>query len=484
MFRENSVYYQMFRAYDLRWTVPELNKEVYYWSGFALVQEILKKEGLPLQVCVMRDARETSFGFYNAFCRGLKDAGGEYISLGLGSTDMLYAATQLFDTAGAIVTASHNPVEYNGLKVVKRPPQTIGVGSGLEIVRDFVVEKMEQQQELNFESIEDNRVKRNELDQFFDSKIREIGCISEVEKKLQVQGEKLRIVVDTANGAAGVAIKRMEKLYKNVEFIPLYWELDGSFPNHPGDPTKQENLRDLVDMVKTEKADLGAALDGDGDRCVLVDEFGSVLIGDFLVAAMGRSLVAEAGNNPQSKFEPVIVFPVSNSRAISESVLEIAGGAIPTKQGNVAIKRKMAKHKAVYGGEASGHHYFGQFGCMDSGVLNLAMAIKMLVFDNKKASELTKEFETRYYLSGERNYKLPEGLNIDIIKERMKTSFFDGVINELDGILITYPDWRVSIRSSNTEPLIRINIECRENTESNNPDKRLNEVLKVIGLAK
>lgn len=484
---QDSKYYPMFKAYDVRAIAGEnsLNSSVYYFSAQGFAKTILLPENLPKKVCVAYDARTTSYEFYKAFIAGLNSVGFEALPLGQGASDFLYAGCIFYDLPGVVITASHNPKEYNGLKIIKKVPNVVGLESGLSKIRDYVINAIEvdgQKIPENLPEILPNQEAVEKVVQFFLERVLEIGSVEEVDKILKSQNRRFKIVADAANGMGGVLMERVAKLYKNIDFTPLYWQADGNFPNHPADPTEEENHKDLKNEIKNIQADLGAMFDGDGDRCVLVDENQNLIMGDYLVATMANYIIKETRNNPNSKHNPVAVFPQNNSRCIWQAVFEADGCVAPTRQGHVYIKSEMAKYNAVYGGEGSGHHYFGQFGFMDSGILNLVLSIKILITKNIKASQMNKKWQDKYLLSGEKNFKLSADLSMQKVKEKLKQHYQDAVFSEMDGLIITYEDWRVAVRSSNTEPLLRFNVETISTNPSINPEIKLDEVLRVSGI--
>lgn len=478
-------YSKLFKAYDIRGTFPLINSAIYYWSGYALVETILKPENLPLIVNVMRDCRYTSPEFYQALCAGIKAAGGEPVLLGLGATDMLYAACQLWNNPGAMVTASHNPKDDNGLKIVKKAPQMLGLSTGLDKIRDFVLAKIEENgDEVVFESnLQEQDGLRNELLNYYQSKIESITDAAESNRKLGSRSAKFKVVVDTANGMGGLIMPVMQQIYPNVEFVPLYWELDGTFPNHPADPMVADNMKDLQSAVLSHKADLGIAFDGDGDRVFFVDEKGENLNGEYLVALVAKYMVEAALNKPELGFNPAVVYVVSYSRCLADTVLQAGGAAVVSKQGHTYIKSEMAKYNAIYGGEASGHHYFGEFGYMDSGAIMMAMMLKMLAENSTQVSSLSDYYKDKYYVSGERNFRVGPEISMDFVKKVVKQNYPDAVFNEMDGITLYYPLWKMTIRGSNTEPLLRINIETKQNSPELNPDFKLAEIKQLLGIS-
>jgi phosphomannomutase len=457
-------YSKFFKAYDVRGTFPEIDQKVFYWTGFGLVSQILTTENLPLKVAVCHDCRYTSPKFYKAFCAGVTDAGGEVIALGLGSTDFLYAATQTLDCSGAVITASHNPKDDNGVKIVKKAPQMLGLNSGLAIIRDFVLAKAHQDlsSENWLEPVENTELKRK-VGHFYQNTMHHIGRIDEVSAslvRLYNQGRRFKIVADCGNGMGGWVMDIMSKLYPEIEFVKMYWDLDGNFPNHPADPSHRENLKELQLRVVEEKADLGLAFDGDADRCYFVDEKGELMEGNFVVAVLAKTFLQDLSTDSSPKFNPAIVYSQPQSRAVAFTVLDYDGVPVPSRQGHTFIKANMVKYKAVYGGEGSGHHYFGEFGYMDSGVLAAVKIISLLVLQNLSASELLSDYTHRYFLSGEINFQLAPGQTFEQIKSAVLDQFTDGIISQMDGVSVFYSDWKFNLRTSNTEPLVRLNVEC------------------------
>lgn len=476
-----SKYLKLFKAYDVRGTYPEINEDVYYWSGLGLVKEILKPENLPLQVNIFRDCRNTSPDFYRAFCNGVKDGGGIPVTMGLGSTDFMYAACQLFNTPGAMITASHNPKDDNGLKVVKKAPQMLGLQSGLDKVRDFVISKIDIEpinKESWMEFVEDTEMKKSVWN-FYKDKMELLGTIKHIDGLIAQNGKKMKIVVDAGNGMGGFLMEEVVKLYKNIDFVPLYWNLDGNYPNHPADPSNLANVQDLMIKVREEKADLGVAFDGDADRAYFVDEKGEFMKDNYLVCAIAKSILEEYYLNPDLDFNPAIVYSQPQSRCVPYTTLESNGVAVASKQGHTYMKADMSRYKAIYGGEGTGHHYFGKFGFMDSGTLVMVKLIQILVKTSVLPSEILKVYSSKYFLSGEINFKITDGMSFEDIKNKLLSHYINGSISTMDGVSIFYPDWKLNARASNTEPLLRLNVEC---IGVNKLEEKITEVRKIIGL--
>lgn len=454
-----SQYSQLFKAYDIRGTSPIINEKVYYFSGFSFVEQILKIEKLPLTVIVARDCRLTSPKFYDALIQGIIDAGGEVIGIGHCTTDTLYAATLLFKCSGCMVTASHNPKDDNGIKIVKKIPQMLGLESGLDKVRDVVLSVIDETVLPQISESEVHELARRQVIEFFVSKIKEIGDSNEIDEILAWQNRKLKIAVDCGNGVGGFIMPYIQKLYTNIEFIPLFWDLDGNFPNHPADPQNINNLIDLKKVVLEQKCDFGIAFDGDGDRAFFVDENGEPLPGDFLVALFAETFLKDKKQGKYPEFNNAVVYCQPGSRLAIDVITENDGVAIPSKQGHTYIKSEVDKYKAIYGGEFSGHHYFGQFGSMDSGAIAVSLMIKIYVTQNKKFSDLFARYADEYFVSDLMNLKIPEGQTFSDVKAKIESYFHDARISEMDGVSVFYPEWKFNMRPSNTEPLIRFILE-------------------------
>jgi phosphomannomutase len=466
-----------FKAYDLRATTPDLSWEVYYLAGQALITEILNPEKINPRVTVWHDARLSSDLFYKAFVNGLESKGADVVACGLGSTDMMYASALENDCAGAIITASHNPKDDNGLKIVKKAPQMLGLSTGLDKIRDYVVKHIE---DLKIEikdlkEVSENLSNRSQAITFLEAKISSMAQNS-------INKKGLKVVVDSANGMGGLALKSLIKVFPNIEFIPLYCDIDGSFPNHPADPINPANLVDLQKAVQEHKANLGIAFDGDADRAFFVDELGQAINGENLVAVFAQAMVKKAQDKPELGLQDTVCYVISYSRALSEAVTMANGVPVVCKQGHTFVKSQMSKYKSIYGGEASGHHYFGEFGYMDSGVLAVALMFQILDEKNLKASELTNYFDKKYFVLGETNKKLKEGVTVTMVKELIQSNFKDAIISELDGITVYYPDYKFTLRGSNTEPLLRINIESKISQEHIN--KIFKDLSKILSSQK
>jgi phosphomannomutase len=474
-------YSKFFKAYDIRGTVPELNAELYYWAGYALIELILKPDNLPLEINVTHDGRYSSNEFYTALIEGIKAAGGKPIQLGLGSTDTAYAASQFNTFAAISLTASHNPKDDNGMKVLKTGSSMLGLDAGLDKIRDFVVTKMGTNS-IDFKSLPypttDESTKSKVMD-YFKGVIRKLGEIDRVDQILDSRGQKLVIPVDCGNGTGGFVMDFIKNFYRNIEFVPMYWEVDGNFPNHPADPQDLKNLVDLQAKVVELKSRFGFAFDGDADRVGFVDEKGDVVCGDYLVAFLAKTLLEANKRNPHPTLSHSAVYIQPGSRCVIDAICGQDGVAIPSTQGHTGIKSKMTQYKALYGGEFSGHHYFGEFGYLDSGVITAVLMIKICVEQDKPMSEMFESLGQSYFISDLMNLTVPEGQDFDMWKTKLKAHFTDATISEFDGISIFYPDWKFSMRSSKTEPKVRFILESRIN---NTTEAKVALVKSVLGM--
>lgn len=478
---------KFFKAYDMRGTTPELDWKIYFLIGQGLVEEILKPESLDLTVNVWHDNRVSSDLFYKAFVNGLLSKGAEVIPCGLGTTDMMYSYTIKNDISGAIVTASHNPKEDNGLKIVKKYPQMLGLESGLDKIRDYVLKHYETLEltEKGLDNITNDKNAKIEAVEFLNKASQKIG------KFLDLKIPKgYTVVVDAANGLGVLSLELLKSQYPGVKWVHLYCTLDGNFPNHPADPANPDNMMDLRRKVLESKADIGIAFDGDADRVFFVDELGEIINTEHLVAVFAKTLINEVQlnqdiigkelENLSHPLNPAAVYVVSYSRALPETVLCEGGAAIVSKQGHTFVKKLMKQYNAIYGGEASGHHYFGQFGFMDSGILAVNLMFKIILGRSLMASDVCAEYKDKYFTSGEYNLKVPVGRDMQMIKDRVKRKYLDGYISELDGISVFYHTYKFTIRHSNTQSLFRINVETKISNEQFNPKIVLDQLIDLI----
>lgn len=426
------------KAYDIRGLVDkQITPDFTFVLGTAFARFLIE-EREPASVVIGEDMRPSSNGLATAFADGLNSQGVDAIRIGLASTDMLYYASGSLNLPGAMFTASHNPAAYNGIKLAKSGARPIGAESGLLRIKNHMIQGIP----MSIGAI-GRTTHRELLDNYVDFLL---GLFASDEF---TSGRRLKVVVDAGNGMAGfTAPALMARL--NVELVPMYFELDGNFPNHEANPIDPKNTKDLVKRVKKEKADIGLAFDGDADRCFLVDEGGNLVNPSALTALIA---IRELKRKPGS----TIIYNLISSNAVPEIVQEHGGVALRSRVGHSYIKAMMAESNAIFGGEHSGHFYFRDFWRADSGALAALFAIAELSHSDLPLSELLAPL-SRYFSSGEINttVKNPQE-RVEFIK-----AFYEGdyAIDELDGITITGPDWWFNLRPSNTEPLLRLNVEA------------------------
>ncbi len=440
---------EIFKAYDIRGKVgTELTKEVAWNVGQAMA-DWLPNDGA---VAVGRDMRPDSEELAQAVIEGLRLQGREVIDIGLVSTDMIYFAVGKFGLAGgAMVTASHNPGEYNGIKLCREEAKPIGIETGLADIRDGVIAG-------NFSPA--NKKGSLKTQDVKEDWIKYVLSFVEADK-----WPAYKVAIDAGNGMLGAIAPVLSK-HVPLQITPMFYELDGTFPNHPADARTEEGMADLQAKVREESLDFGIAFDGDGDRAVLIDEKGEVLGGSIMTALLAKYFLSK---NPGA----TILYNAICGRAVKETVLRNGGKAIRTKVGHSYIKADMRAHDAVFAGEHSSHYYFRDNWSADSGLLAAMIAVQVLAESGKKLSELAEEYKT-YIAIPETNFEVEdktEALN------NIKQTFTDGIQDELDGITVNYPDGWFNVRASNTEPLLRLNAEAKNEEQLNAMVERIKRVI-------
>ena len=427
----------IFKAYDIRGLVDgEITSEFTFAVGAAFAR-FLKLEREPGTVVIGEDMRPSSPTLADAFSAGVTSQGLDVIRIGLASTDMLYFAAGKLNLPGAMFTASHNPAAYNGIKMCLSGARPIGKESGLLTIEKFVNEGSP----LALSQVGVER--RQEMLEEYVSHLLQLVDLS--------QTRPLKIVIDAGNGMAGhTAPAVFSRLSADV--TEMYYELDGTFPNHEANPIEPENLKDLQAEVKKKKADIGLAFDGDADRCFLVDEKGELVNPSALTALIATR---ELAKYPTS----TIIYNLISSKAVREVVEENGGIAVRSRVGHSYIKKLMAETGAVFGGEHSGHFYFRDFWRADSGMLAALHAIAALGENEVPLSQLLAPFN-RYFSSGEINSKVSDAV-ASTKKIEDQYGAMEGVeLDHLDGLTVTGDTWWFNLRASNTEPLLRLNVEA------------------------
>ena len=438
----------IFKAYDIRGRVPaELTPEVANAVGRALADFL--PEG---KVAVGRDMRPDSEQLANSIADGLMQQGRDVVDLGQITSDMMYFAVGDNSLAGgAMVTASHNPGEYNGIKLTAAGVKPIGEETGLQDIKNAII-----QDSYKDSLAEGSKTSMNILHEWVEHAL-----------KFASHLKQLKVGIDAGNGMGGIVVPELQK-DTQLDIHGLYLDLDGTFPNHPANPLVFENLNDLISLVKSENLDCGIAFDGDGDRAILVDENGEVVSGSVLGALLAERFLSETPG-------ATILYNAITSRMVAEIVEEMGGKSYRTKVGHSFIKADMRKYDAVFACEHSGHYYFKENYYADSGLIAALCALDIMSQSGKKLSELCKPLRERYSDSGEINFEVNDK---DKITNAISEHFKDGKQDTLDGLTINYPDWWINLRPSNTEPLLRLNVEAEKSDVMKTKLQEATEIIK------
>jgi phosphomannomutase len=440
----------IFKAYDIRGLYPsQLDAEVARRVGRAFVDYLGAR-----RIAVGRDCRLSSPELSAAFVQGARSQGAEVTDIGAVGTDVLYYYVGRHDLdGGAIVTASHNPKEWNGVKMVRRGALALSGDAGIREIREWLTEGRYADAPpatgpLRSEVVREDYARH---------------CLSFVSAAAV---PRLKIVLDTANGMGAVGASAIFP-HLPVELVRMYFELDGSFPNHPADPLLEENRRDLVERVRAEGADLGIAWDGDADRCFFVDDTGEYVPGDFVTAILGE---AYARREPGAR----IVYDVRASRAVADRVGAAGGVPLMNRVGHAFVKKRMRDEGAVFGGEVSGHFYFRENWFADNGMIPALLVLERIGLEGRKLSQILAPLRGRYHISGEINSRVDD---VERAIARIEEGHRSGRISRMDGISVDYDDWHFNVRPSNTEPLLRLNLEA---STPGGMERRRDEVLALI----
>ncbi len=443
-----SVNTKIFKAYDIRGIYPtELDEETAYKIGRAFATFLSVDK-----VIVGRDMRLSGPQIFKAVTDGLRDQGADVIDIGMVSTDQYYFACTRLGHAGMMVTASHNPKEYSGFKMVRKMPYLLSGDTGIQDLRQLV--------EANQWTDASRRgdISTIDLSEEF---------IEEVLSLIDVQSLKpLKVIADTGNGMVGPILKRVYDRLP-VELIGMYLDPDGSLPNHGLDPLQEENRAELQKRVVDEQAAVGFAFDGDGDRFFTIDNRGEFIAGDYMTALLAEYLLEK---DPGSK----IVYDVRASWAVADRVTAAGGVPLVERVGHAFIKRRMADENVLFAGEVSGHYYFRSFNFADSGLIPSLIIIEMLSKRGKSLADMLRELEAKYFISGEINSKVADSA---AKLTELEQKYSDGKIEHIDGLSVTYDDWHFNVRTSNTEPLMRLNLEAMD---KDTMEAKRDEVLGMI----
>ena len=424
----------VFKAYDVRGIYPsELDED-----GAYRVARAYSEHFEPRSVAVGHDMRVSSPAVFEAVVNGIADSGADVVEIGLVGTEMLYhAVSELGLDGGICVTASHNPKEYTGMKIVRRGALPVGGDSGLVEIRARA--------EAGFGEVERRgAVRREDVWPTFVSKVLSFVDVGAI--------RPLRVVVDAANGMAGAMLPAVLERLPQLDVVRCYFEPDGTFPNHEPNPLLPENREFIVAKVVEEHADLGVAYDGDADRCFFVDDTGEFVPGDFATALLAEAVLARA---PGEK----VIYDVRASWAVPETIERAGGVPLVNRVGHAFIKQRMRADDAVFAGEVSAHYYFRDFAQADTGVVPFLVMLELVSRSGTTLSELLRPYRERFFLTGEINTPVSDvPLKLQELKERYVAE--GGRVSHLDGVSIDFDDWHFNVRPSNTEPLLRLNLEA------------------------
>lgn len=451
----------IFKAYDIRGIYPsDLNEENIVQITKAIVQFFRTKLNKKNPTIVLgRDMRISSPSLFESVKETLLEYGAEVVDIGLVSTPTFYFAVHHFKyDAGIQITASHNPKEYNGIKFVLNSSGgivKIGKSTGMKEVFRLATSDLSEMEKAKGKLLEKKNVVKDE-----------------VETGLSYLGnpdiKSFKIVADSANAMGSTYL---EEIFKSLgtEPVKMNFELDGNFPSHPPDPLDFENLKDLCAKVVSEKADLGLAPDGDGDRMFFIDEKGEVVPASVITAMIAKEMLQK---NPGS----AILFDIRYTITAEDIIRSCGGKGIVSRVGHAFITEGMAEEDAIFAGESSGHYFYKETGFAESQVLTVLIVLSILTKTAKSFSEVVKEYQ-KSFESGEINFRVE---NVSEILARIKGKYSDGSLSEMDGVSIAYPDWRMSLRSSNTEPLLRLNIEAKDKDVLDTKKSEIVEIIKGL----
>ncbi len=426
----------IFKAYDVRGLYPsEVNEDAARLIGRGFVAYLNAK-----RIAVSRDMRLSSPSVAAAFIDGARMQGADVVDYGMMGTDMMYfAVARDGHDGGAQITASHNPKEYNGIKLVRREAFPLSGDAGIGDIRDMIVNDALPPPAKTQGSLSQNDVVddyRKHVLSFIDPSI----------------VKPFNVVLDAGNGIAGmVAPGLFEKLPTKID--TLCFEVDGTFPNHEANPLIEENRRDIVERVKRDRADVGIAWDGDADRCFFIDGGGEFIAGDFVTALLAEAFLLK---HPGAK----IVYDVRASYAVKDTVAKYGGTALMNKVGHAFFKRRMREEGAIFGGEVTGHYYFRDNFYADNGFIPALLILELMSRKGQTLAELLAPLREKYFISGEINTRVSDMRTTQVKLDGLAAKYNDGRVYSIDGFSVEYPDWHFNVRSSNTEPMLRLNLEA------------------------
>ena len=443
----------IFKAYDIRGLYPsEVNEDAARQIGRGFVAYLGAK-----QIAVSRDMRLSSPSMAAAFIDGATEQGADVIDYGMCATDMMYFAVARDALDGGVqITASHNPKEYNGIKMVRREAFPLSGEAGIGDIRDMIASN----------SIPAPAGRRGTVTtrEILDDYVTKV--MSFIDPSII---KPFNVVLDAGSGMAGVVAPRLFDQLP-VKTTRLCFEVDGTFPNHEANPLIEENRRDIVERVVKEGADIGIAWDGDADRCFFIDGSGEFIAGDFVTALLAEAFLIK---NPGAK----IVYDLRASYAVKDMVAKYGGSALMNRVGHAFFKQRMREEGAMFGGEVTGHYYFRDYYYADNGFIPALLILELMSRKGMTLRDLLAPLRDKYFISGEINTKLSDMSLIPRKLDALSRTYTDGRVYSLDGVSVEYPDWHFNVRASNTEPMLRLNLEA---TTPELMEKKRDEVLALI----
>src|SRR3954454_4065913 len=451
---------QIFKAYDVRGIYEEeIDGDVAEAVGRAFARVLAGLASKPpgdLRVGLGRDMRPSSPELTARYRAGLTAEGAHVLDAGQVATEMLYFLVGSRDLDGGLMcTASHNPARYTGAKLVERGAVALSGDRGIGEIRDLVLGGMPESGSHRPGDVED-------VDVYADFQASALALIDPTAVR------PMKVVLDGGNGMAGPMVGPILDRIPQLELVKTYWTPDGTFPDHEPNPLLPENRQFVIDKVRSERADLGIAWDGDADRCFFIDDTGEFVAGDFLTALLAASVLEK---QPGAD----ILYDVRASRAVPDTVERLGGRALVNRVGHAFFKTRMRDEGGAFGGEVSGHYYFADFYNADSGTIPALLILELLSKRQTTLVDLLSEFRSKYFISGEINSTVEDQA---AKMDEIKAVYADAEITELDGISIDYEDWHFNVRPSNTEPLLRLNLESLVSLED--MERRRDEVLGLI----
>jgi len=444
----------IFKSYDIRAVYPiQANEELAEKIGRGFAKYL----NFPSKVVVGRDGRVSGLSMKEALIKGLISVGVNVIDIDLASTDSFYYACQTRDLPGITVTASHNPKEYTGFKMVKKIPELLSGDAGIKEIKEYILND-----DLPADSATPGVIETQNVRQEFVDYVLSLIDINSI--------KNFKVFADTANGMIGPFLEIASQKLPMINFVPMYWEIDGNFPNHGGDPLQAENRIEIQKKVPAEGGDLGIMFDPDGDRFFVIDKKGRFIPGDFMTAILAEYFIKRYPGCG-------IVYDIRASKVVPETIVACGGKAFANRVGHTHIKARMKAEGAYFGGEVSGHYYFKDFFLCDTGLVTFAYLLDFLSKTDKPLETIIDEMFSKYHISGEINSKVAD---VPTVLANIESTYGPNVISpieRMDGITFEMGEWRFNVRSSNTEPLLRLNLEA--NTEELMEQKR-DEILSII----